>query len=50
MADARVVVRLRSTWIVRESDGRTLLLVEAWCGDEQRPIFMQVVDPSDDEE
>lgn len=46
MAHARVVVKIRTTPVVRDSDARTMLVVEGWCGDSDTPILLQVVDPS----
>lgn len=50
MALPGAVIRLRTIVVIRESDARTFLLIEAWCGDADRPILLQVVDPSDHEE
>jgi hypothetical protein len=44
-----MVVRIPSQTVVRESDGRTLLLVEGYCGDRDRPLVTQVVERPDDD-
>lgn len=46
----RVVVKVRTTEVVRDTDDETVLLVEGWCGDSDTPILMQVVDPSREED
>lgn len=39
-----LVVRVRQELVVRESDGRTLLLIHAYCGEHDEPVFVQVVE------
>jgi hypothetical protein len=45
-----VVVRIATQPVTRDSDGKTLLLVEGYCGSSDRPLVSQVVEPPDDDE
>lgn len=44
MATGEITVYLRSELVVRESDGATLLLVEAHGGDPERPLMLEVLE------